>query len=311
MKSFAVPLVAMVAVLSLIANGLLYMRYSTSRPLVTVGGDAISKKQYQDQLENQVGQAVLSKMVLEKLVTQAAAKAGVMPTGKDVDDRIAAIQRRAPQLLTPYQGDPAKMAEFKQDLSTNIALENLRIKDVKLTSTETVAYYAKHQAEFALPQQVKTTTVVTQNTMNASTATDLLKQHTPTDVIARQQGLHVVGVNGYNPSLDSLSPALKQQINDFVRLAKTGDVRTFHVAGPNGGVYLTFLVASSSSASVPPLSQIQSQVERAARLERAPSQAEELAHLYQSAKPVFSADKYAAYFDAIQKYPLNKVADKK
>ncbi len=311
MKSIAARILAVVAVLSLIANVLLYLRYSTGRPLATVGGDVITKKQYQDQLEHQIGQSVLSKMVFQQLVTQAAAKAGVTPSAKDVDDRIAAIARRAPQLLAPYQSDPNKLAEFKQDLSTNIALENLRIKDVKLTPAEVAAYYAKHQTEFALPQQVKTTTVVTPNSMNAATATDLLRQHTPTDVIARQSGMHVIGVNGYSPNLEGLPPALKKQISDYVQKAKTGDVRTFHVDAPGGGVFLTFQVANSSSASVPPLTQVQGQAERAARLERAPSESEELARLYQAAKPTFSADKYAAYFETIQKYPLGKEGSKK
>ena len=81
------------------------------------------------------------------------------------------------------------MAEFRQDLLTNISLENLRIKNIKLTPAELAAYYTEHKGEFALPEQVKTTTVVTRSTMDAATATDLLKQHTPSDVIARQPAL--------------------------------------------------------------------------------------------------------------------------
>ena len=106
MKFLSARLLAVVAVLSLIGNVLLYMRYSTNRPLVTVGNEAITKKQYQDQLEHQGGQAVLSKMVLEKLVTQAATRDGVMATTKDVDDRIASVERRAPQLFDPVSTRP-------------------------------------------------------------------------------------------------------------------------------------------------------------------------------------------------------------
>ena len=311
MKFLSARLLAVVAVLSLIGNVLLYMRYSTNRPLVTVGNEAITKKQYQDQLEHQGGQAVLSKMVLEKLVTQAATRDGVLATTKDVDDRIASVERRAPQLLTPYQQDPAKMAEFRQDLLTNISLENLRIKNIKLTPAELAAYYTEHKGEFALPEQVKTTTVVTRSTMDAATATDLLKQHTPSDVIARQPRLNVIGMNGFNPNLDLLSTDLKRQINVFVQQAKTGDVRTFHVSDPKADVYLTFAVTSSNRAAIPPLTQIHDQVDRAARLARAVPQDQEMAQLYQAAKPTFSADKYAAYFDTIQNYSLGKGDTKK
>ena len=76
MKSLFTPLVAVVAVLSLTANVLLYLRYSTLRPLVTVGNEVITKKQYQDELEHQAGQQVLGKMVLTRLVAQAAVRRG-------------------------------------------------------------------------------------------------------------------------------------------------------------------------------------------------------------------------------------------
>ena len=133
-------------VVSLCANGLLYLRYSTSRPLVTVGNEVITKKQYQDQLENQSGQDVLNKMVMARLIMQAAAKAGVKPTSQDVDAQIAEMERRTPQLLTPYIQDAAKMVAFKQDLAAQIALENLRIAQVAPSSVDARGYYARHQA---------------------------------------------------------------------------------------------------------------------------------------------------------------------
>ena len=306
MKSFSARVLAVVAVLSLIGNVLMYLRYSTSRPLVTVGGSVITKKEYQDQLEHQAGQAVLSKMVFEKLIRQAAAKAGVSPTAKDVDDRIAAIERRAPALLTPYQQDKTKMSEFRQDLWNNIALENLRVNEVKVTPSEVTAYYQTHIAAFALPQQVKSITVVSSSSIDAATAADLLSQKTPLDVIARQPRLHVIGVNGYSANLESLPLALRKQIRDYCQHGRIGDVRTFHLDSPKDSVFLTFQMVSSSKAAIPPLALIQGQVTRLAQLERAPSEQEELARLYQTAKPTFNSEKYAAYFDAVDHTPQGR-----
>ena len=307
MKSLSIGLLGVVTVVSLAGNGLLYMRYSTNRPLVTVGGTVITKKQYQDQLEHQAGQQVLSKMVLNALVAQAAARDGVTPTTKDVDAQIQDIQRRSPQLLTPYTQDPAKMTEFRQDLQSAIALENLRIKDVALTPAQVAAFYTRNSAKFALPQQVQAATVVTRNTVDAATAADLLRQKTPPDVLARQSGMGVVGVNGFNPDLSSLPPAAKQEINGFIQTAKVGDIKTIH----QGPVFLTLQVTKSSRAALPPLAQIRPQVERQARLEKAPAPQAEIARLYQAAKPNFNSDKYATYFDALQKYPVSQGTDKK
>ncbi len=307
MKSFSARIIAVIAVLSVIGNVIQYLHYSTSRPLVTVGGDVITKKQYLDELEHQSGQQVLSKLVIDKLVAQAAARDGVTPTAQDVDTQIKEIERRAPQMLAPYLQNPVKMAEVRQDLQTSIALENLRIKDVALTPADVAAFYARNKAKFVLPQQVQATTVVTHNSVDAATADDLLRQKTPPDVLARQPRLQVVGANGYNPDMSTLPLATRQQISAFVNKARVGDVKTVR----QGTLYLTLQVTKSSRETLPPLAQIRDQVERQARLERAPAPQAEMARLYQAAKPSFNSDRYAAYFDGFQRYPAGRDESKK
>ena len=284
----------------------------------------ITKKQFQDQLESQleptgvpgvlepVGQQVLSKIVIGRLVAQAAARDGVVPTAKDVDKQISDIQRSSPQILTPYNQDPAKMVAFRQDIQTAIALENLRIKDVALSPSQVAAFYAENKAKFARPQQVQATTVVTRNDVDTATAIDLLKQKTPLDVLGRQPRIAVVGNNGYNPDMSGLPVALKQQISNFVQKAKVNDHKTFPTKDAKGNLYyLTFWVTKSDPAMIPPLTEIHDQVERQARLAHAPVTDEEVARLYQAAKPTFNSDKYVAYFDDLQKYPVSQGADKK
>ena len=310
MNSFSARVLAVIAVLSLIANVLLYFRWSTSRPLITVGSEVITRKAYQDQLEHQAGQEVLNKLVFTKLIAQAAARANVTPSQKDVDERLAAIQRHSPQLLTPYSGDATKMAEFRDELTTDIALENLRIKDVALSPADVAAYYTHHKAEFALPQQIKTATVVTGNSVDAATAEDLLRQHQPADVIGRQPRLRVVGVNGFNPPLDSeIAPAIKKQISDYVQHAPVGGIKTFR-QGPS---LLTFQVIRSSAAAIPPLAQIRDQVERTARLAQAPTPMDEMARLYQAGPPKFQydPDKYSGYFSGVENYKAAQGVGKK
>lgn len=307
MKSVISRIFAAIAVVSIIVNVLLFFRWSPSRPVVTVGQGIITKKDFQNRLEYEGGQAVLTKLVFASLVTQAATRAGVMPTTADVEDRVQSIRRRTPQLLAPYEQDPVKIELFKQDLATNMGLENLRIRDVALTPAQTSDYYARHQADFALPQQTKTSVVVTQNAVDAATAADLLRQNDPPDLIARQPRMRVVGADGYNPDMSILSPALRQQTSDWARSAGIGAVKTFQI----GDFYLTLKVTSRLPGETPPLDQIRGRVEREARLALAPSQADELARLYRDAKPSFNSDKYAAYFTVVQQYPISTVAPKK
>ncbi len=307
MKSLTVWLLAVIAVLSLTANVFLYYRYSTSRPVVTLGSESISRKQFQDVLESQAGQPVLSKLVFESLVAQAAAQANLTPSPQDIQARIDAIQRRAPQVLTPYSADPVKMAQFRHDLGTSIALENLRIQGVAISPAALSAYYAAHRADFALPAQWQTTTVVADNSVDAQTAADALRQGSPPDVLARQPRLRVVGVSGYNPNIQTaVSPATYQQMNTFLKGAKVGDVKIF----PAGTYSVILRLTQKSADMTPPLSKIKDQVERAARLAKAPSQDAELAKLYQAAHPSFTSDKYAAYFASAQQYPVGDTGKK-
>lgn len=307
MKSYTVRVLAVIAALSIIVNILLFLRYSSSRPVVTVGSMSVTRKQFQDQLEHDDGQAVLTKLVFAALVSQAATRAGVTPTDGDVEDRLLALGRQAPQVLAPYDRDPAKMAEFRADLATNMALENLRIRDVALSPAQIADYYARHKTDFALPQQTVTTTVVTQNAVDAGTAADLLRLNDPPDVIGRQPRLRVVGVGGYNPDLQTLPPAVKQAASAWAEGAKVGTVKTFQAAA----FFLTFRVSERRPGMVPPLAAVRGEAERAARLERAPSQPEELARLYQNARPEFTSDKYAAYFADVAQFPLRTSPTKK
>ncbi len=307
MKSFTARILLVLLVLSVAANVLLYLRWSTSRPLVTVGSAVITKKQFQDQLEHDQGQTVLTRLVFTSLVSQAASRAGVTPTESDIDGRIAGIQRQSPQVLTPYSGDPVKMAQFRQDLTMSMALENLRIHDVALSPAQVTDYYNRHSAEFLLPQQTITSTVVSGSAMDAATAATLLRQNDPLDVIGRQPRLRVVGIGGYNPNMQSLPKALQKQTSDWAQQAGVGAVQTFR----SGAYFLTFQVNKRLPAVVPPLSQIRGEVERSARLAVAPSQQEEMARLYQTAKPSFNSDRYAGYFTGIEHYPLGAPGSKK
>ena len=307
MKSVTARIFAAIAVVSIIVNVLLFFRWSPSRPVVTVGQDVITKKEFQNQLEYEGGQAVLTKLVFASLVSQAATHAGVMPTAADVEDRVQSIRRRAPQVLAPYEQDSVKMGLFRQDLATNMGLENLRIRNVALTPAQISSYYAGHQADFALPQQTKTSVVVTLNAVDAATAAELLRENDPPDLIARQPRMKVVGIGGYNPDMSILSPELRQQTSDWARNAAIGALKTFQI----GSFYLTLKVTGKLPGETPPLDQIRGRVEREARLALAPSQADELARLYRDAKPSFNSDKYAAYFAVVQQYPVGTATPKK
>ena len=111
------PWMTALAILSLLANALLYFRFTTLRPLVTVGSKVITKRQYLAVMDETAGKAVLNKMVYDELVTQAAAKAGVTPSSDAIDAYIEQVGRANPQAVT------APIWTLRQNAATALALE--------------------------------------------------------------------------------------------------------------------------------------------------------------------------------------------
>lgn len=308
-KKLAVPIMAVVTVIALLSTLLTYLRWAPRRPLVTVGNQVISKYDYQTALDKQAGKTVLTKLVYTDLVLQAAQKAGVMPTDKDVDARIADLSRRNPQ-VAQQANDPNNGPGFRNDLRTDLALENLRIHNVTASDAEVQSFYNSHKAAFTLPSQVQTTMVVTQYATDASTAEHLLQQNISPDVIARQPRLRVAGVNGFNINMGALPPAARAQVGKTVLAMKTGDVKTLPVSIANGQYFLTFKVKKSDAATTPPLSDIHDQVARQVKLLKADSPQATIAALYQQTQPKFAVEKYETFFADVKQFNAQNGAKK-
>lgn len=295
-QKFLTPLVAVIAVVSLIGNVLQKYNARLSRPIVTVGGQPVSKFEYQNALDEQAGKQVLSKLVYSDLVRQAAAKAHVMPTDKEVDARLAQLKARSPQIV-PSQ-NPDALKRFRQDLGTDIALENLRIKDVTVSDAEVAAYYNRYRATVRRAPQAQFTLIVTGHDVDAQKATRLLQQNASATTIASQPRMSVVGVNGFNINLPT---PLAQAFRKTLFAMKPGQIKTM----PVGANFLTFKLKSIGLPPVPPLSQVRDEVTRQAKLQKAISPQAELAALYQANPPTFDVPRYQVFFNDIQNYNQN------
>ena len=290
MKTTVITILAALLVCSLVANYLEFERYSSSRPIVRIDDRVITRKAYQDQLDYKFGKSVLTKLAVETLVEAAAAKAGVTPDDKAVDHRMAQIEQRAPAAFVAAKQDPVKMTELRRGFQTEIALENLRIKDVSASDAEITAFYEKHRASFQRLAQIKTTMAVTETAFDGETAAELLRQGMSADVIAQRPRIKVVGVGGF--ALPTHLPAgLANRIDQTAARMPVGKVTIL----PVGKDFLIFRVQSRVPTSIPPLSAIKPDIDRLIRLEKAPSSDLELARLYKNANVTFEVDKYEPY----------------
>lgn len=295
MRNAYAAIVTIVAVVSLIGNFLLYNRYSSQRPLITVNDQVIRRKDLDDRLDYMYSNGILRQMIYSDLVMQAAQKEGVVPTEADVDKAFDQIKRTSPAIISNAEKLDPTLVYFRQALKTNLALNNLRAKDVQVSDQEVEAFYQEHRPQFALPQQTEAILVVASDQVGAQTAQRLLGNNVAPAVIAETRGLRVIGVNA--PVSGTMPTAVSQQL----LAAKPGQICTI----PVGGAYLVGKITKVTPQQIPTLDQIRPQVEMAVRLTKAPPPAKYLEQLRENAKIVANTGKYAA---AIPPNPGEQIA---
>jgi len=282
------PWMTALVVVSLLGNALMYARFTTLRPLVTVGDKTITKREYLAVLDEAAGKQVLHKLVFDQLVRQAATKAGLMPAEQDITQRMTAIRTHDRRMadLPDYKLREAAMSD--------LALDNLRIQNVQVTDADVSRYYLTHPADFQRERNLQAALVVTRNLTDAQTVADLLKQGVSPSVIAKQPQFLVVGFNGYTIDLQQ---ATYKSILASLFAMKAGQEKVL----PLDKRFLTARVFSNQPTQVLPLRDVRPQATRLAKLQKGPSAAAELIALYKSDRPVFTIDKYQTFFDDIDK----------
>lgn len=294
-KRLLVSLLVLVAIVSLAANVWLYKKYSSNRPVVRVGSDVVTLKEYRDNLDYKFGKAVLSKMTLAKIVNQAAQKAGVTASKADVDARIADIQRRTPAVLEAAMKDPVQMNELRQDLATDLAVENLIIKDVPASDTQAREFYAKNAALFAVPLQSQTLMATAANSVDANTAAALMRQKGTTGaMLATQPRIGVVGVTS-QINWNAIPPKDRDNLSQAVNRTAIGGVSVVPVTGG----FFVVRIDSRESAGTVPYEKIKGQVLRMARLQKGTPRDVKLAQLYRDAGVTVEMANYASFFSEL------------
>jgi len=278
-----------VAVLALLGLFLTSQRFSPLRAIAVVGGQSITKRDYDEALEQKDGGKMLHDLVSDALVRQAADRAGVLPTEGDVAARLALIGQRDPGLAQAAEAE-GSLSLLRDQIQAQMALENLRFHDVSVSDAEVRRYYEAHRANFQQRARASMTLVAADTAAGAEAAAADLHDGIPPDILAEQKGLHVAGQNGYQVNLGT-PPG--RALSESWKTMRVGQIRT----GRLGKQFLVAQMVSVQPAQTIPLQDIKADVTRLARLDKAVSAEAELARLYQANPPAFPVDKYARYFD--------------
>ncbi len=305
MKRVLVVLLSLVAVGSSLGMVLMYRRYSTNRPVVRFNGGELSVKDFRDRLEMLSGQQVMNKMVLRRMLTSAAKKAGVGPSKEDVDRRIEYLRRRDPATIGNALSNPTSSIILKEDIETDLALEALAGAGVELTEAEVQGFYAANKSQFDAMQQADTTVAITGNAVDAAKAENLMKERSAdgkprfdAGTLSRQNRIEVVGINA-KFDFNSIGPDKLNALKAMILNLPAGSVRTAQVATAGPHQFVSIRIERASQAGAPGLKEIRKEVEAAAKLAKAgggDAKMRTLVKVFQESKPEFEMPQYARYF---------------
>jgi len=283
MKQFLLPIVLLVALVSLAGNVYLLKKSSPQRPLILVNGEPVRQQDLDDRVDFLYSKELLSKMIWTKLVLQEAARRNCVPTEGDVTTAIAGMDRANPSVTYSARKSDPNLVLFRDAIRTNLALRNLQVADITVTPSDVDAFYQSHLSMFTLPTQTQATAVIAKDEVARSAAKSMLAQGVAPDVIAATPGLKVVGVNV------GLAGELPPEISARLLMLKPGQIGEYNL----GKEMLDVRVVSVSPQSVIPLDRCRHDVELAAKLAKAPSASSVLLDLRRRASIVPVAEKYA------------------
>ena len=285
-------ILAVITVAAVTGMTLMYFRFTPARPLVTIGNHVVHRSEYMAKVDEAAGRAVLTKIVYSELVRQAAAKTGAMPVPAQIDERITEMKRHGQEIPTGKA-----LAEFRDNLALDLALENLRVAGVTVTDAELAQVYKNNKAQLTDPAQVQSILVVAPNIFASQTALTLLSKGKTAAEVAAVPDMHVDGENGYHVNLAALPPALHDKAVKTALNMQPGQITTL----PVGTAFLVIKCLHKTPAYLPSLPEIKDKLMRAVQLQKAPSATEEMVKLYRANKPTFDMDRYGAYFSGIER----------
>ena len=143
-----IPLSVWILGLIVVILGLLLYR---NKDLIVVG--MVDKRpvfswELGSRLKQRFGQQVLSEMIDEMLVSQEAGKKGIVVTEKEINEKIAEVEKSLGKQITlsqALQQQGVSLTDFKSQIRLRILVEKLLAGKIKVTDKEVDDYLSKNK----------------------------------------------------------------------------------------------------------------------------------------------------------------------
>jgi foldase protein PrsA len=250
--------------------------------VATVNGTAIGRNELHSLLEATGGEAAVRELVLRQLVMQELQKQGLSVTDEEVEKGLkdAAAKQTGPnaeELQRAISTPGPRQDYFRNQVRTDIALNRIVTKDVKVDDAQLKTWFEKNKARYGTPAQVKLGLLLASTKVRADTMAAQLKSGTKTfaQLVQEQKKAQDPVAQGSIAempefmaveSLSQFSPAVATQIKNLKPNQNTGAM----LLTPGGGqqIYGVVRLAARQEATRPDFTAMRETAEQDYKLEQ-------------------------------------------
>ncbi|MBT2699369.1 peptidyl-prolyl cis-trans isomerase [Bacillus sp. ISL-40] len=182
--------------------------------VATVGKKTILRQEWLNELEARYGKDVLKEMVDQKVIEEMAAKYKIKISNQDVEREYRMLQATYNSLSKQSVKNEEK---WKEQIRSNLLLEELLTKDVEVSNDELSNYYKKNEELFHVPPAFHLSHIVVSTEEEADQALQELAQGSDFSTLAMERSIEEFSANeggdiGYLSEEDERYPVQYIQI---------------------------------------------------------------------------------------------------
>ncbi len=273
--------------------------------IATVGGKPIHQAQFDNNIAQTVGPSALTNLIEQQLIDDAAKKDGIYPTVSEVNKLKQSIEAQNgitsdSQLKSVLSRNGMTMAQFNDQLKTDVLAQKVAEHNVHVTSAEIQNYYNSNRASFKTQPTVRLAGIATKTKTAAETAESLLQQGKSFAQVAKSVSIDkaTAAKGGAMGSFTKpqLTPALASIVFNLAVGKVSQPVNT-------GAGWMIVKVTARKPAVVEPLQSVKSQIVQDIKQQNAVSPTQLLADLAKTDKIVISNPAYAKVKTTIENPP--------
>lgn len=190
--------------------------------VATIGKKTILRQDWLNELESRYGKDVLKEMVDQKVIEEMAEKYHINVSSQDVDREFRMLQSTINSFTKQNSKNEKK---WKEQIRSNLLLEELLTKDVKVSNNELESYYQKNKDLFDVPSAYHLSHIVVPTLEEADKARQELAQGSDFSALAMERSIDEFSANdggdiGYISVGDERYPS---QYIEVAKELKTGD----------------------------------------------------------------------------------------